>query len=372
MGRFEVNAWNTLSAEQRQAWGRLRAASDAYASPFFDPAFLDAVAAARPDLEALFVRNARGRICAALAFHRDGLGGLIPAAGPLSDWNGFVAAPGTRVDVEAALVAARAHALRLSAAAPADPALSGARWTGDLSHLIDLREGAAAYEAAQSHHAPKPFRNLRHRERRARAQFGEVRVQADDRSPQALAALIAWKQDQYRRTGQFDVFAPDWTRELVERLFQTRTEGFNGRLSTLWFGDRLAAVHFGMQSGARLHWWFPVYDPELAAFSPGLLLLLGVVRCVDELGVDAIDLGPGDYRFKRDLANATLPMAVKTVCRRSLLGRARAAAHAVKRRLPSLPERALRRAYRTWTFKVSPGVRAHLISLLPALELMAV
>ncbi len=357
MSRFEVNAWHALSAERRQTWTRLRAASSAFASPFYDLAFLDAVAAVRPDLEALFVRDGHGRIAAALPFHRDGLGALIPAAGPLSDWNGFVAAPGARVDLDGALQAAQSHALRLTAAPPGDPALARGGWRGDVSHLIDLADGSDAYAAERVRTAAKAFRNLRARRRRALEHFGSVTVHADDRSPEALALLFEWKRAQYRRTRQFNVFGPAWTRALVERLFRTRTESFNGRLSTLWFGERLAAIHFGMQSGERMHWWFPAYDPALSAYSPGLLLLQGVIGEAERLGASAIDLGPGDYRFKHDFANAALPLAGAIACRRSSVGRIRAAAHVLGRRLPDLAERALARAYRTWTFAFAPGAR---------------
>ena len=357
MGRFMVTRWSDLSPQARRGWLGLRGRSGAHLSPFYDPAYLDALAAVRPDLEVLFAEEG-GRLVAALPFQRDGFGGLIPAGGPLSDWNGFLAAPGAQIDVEAALEAAGAHALRVTAAPPDDPTLPASGWRDDLSHLIDLSEGPEAWLAGRSRAQPKAFRSLRARRRKALERFGTIAVHPDDRSPEALAQLFAWKRAQYRRTRQFDVFGPGWTRALVERLFRTRTEGFSGRLSTLWFGDRLAAVHFGMQSGGRLHWWFPVYDPELAAYSPGLLLLQEVIAEAPALGVVSIDLGPGDYRFKHDFANTALPLAAATACRSSTLGRARIIAQSMTRRLPQLAGRAVARAYRTWTFAFAPGSHA--------------
>lgn len=108
-----------------------------------------------------------------------------------------------------------------------------------------------------------------------------------------------------------------------------------------------------------MHWWFPTFDPELAAFSPGLLLLQGVIEAGGEIDARRIELGGGDYRFKQEFANAERPIASALVCRSSVAGLARAAqvgAGRVLRRAPvrwgDLPARAARRAYLAWSLRV--------------------
>ena len=122
---------------------------------------------------------------------------------------------------------------------------------------------------------------------------------------------------------------------------------FEGRLSTLWFGERLAAAHFGIRSGAVLHYWFPAYDETFAALSPGLLLLMEMARRSPEGGIATIDLGAGDYRFKSDLANAAWTMATAAVCRPTFQGAARSGLIAAGHALAGLP-----------TWRTSPACRS--------------
>ena len=61
----------------------------------------------------------------------------------------------------------------------------------------------------------------------------------------------------------------------------------------------MVAAHFGLRAGGILHWWFPVYDPAFARFSPGWLLLCAVIDAAPEFGLDRIDLGRGVDDYKR-------------------------------------------------------------------------
>ena len=86
--------------------------------------------------------------------------------------------------------------------------------------------------------------------------------------------------------------------ELLQDLSRTTEPGFKGILSALYFDDRLVAVHFGMMTGQVLHWWFPAYDPSLRKYSPGLILLLETARTAAQQGIERIDLGKGEERYK--------------------------------------------------------------------------
>jgi CelD/BcsL family acetyltransferase involved in cellulose biosynthesis len=56
--------------------------------------------------------------------------------------------------------------------------------------------------------------------------------------------------------------------------------------------------------GTTLHYWFPVYNPELHAYAPGRILLKAIVDASSENGVQVIDRGAGDSPSKRDFSNA--------------------------------------------------------------------
>ena len=112
---------------------------------------------------------------------------------------------------------------------------------------------------------------------------------------------MAWKSDQYRRTGRPDRFAEPWVVALVESLLGTREESCSGRLSLLYAGDQLVAGHFGLSSRSVIPTWFPVYDPRFARYSPGLLLHLAMAESAAAAGVSAIDMGPGAKDYKESL-----------------------------------------------------------------------
>jgi len=165
-----------------------------------------------------------------------------------------------------------------------------------------------SYLAARSRAHPKAFRNLRARLRKVEDACLEADFRADDRDPQALAAVIGLKREQYRRTRQIDVFGPPWTGRLIEILAARTGPGLRGRLSTLRLDGRLAAGHFGLQADGVLHYWFTVYDEAFAAYSPGLLLLHRIAEAGAVEGISRIDLGGGDYRFKHEFADLRPPL----------------------------------------------------------------
>lgn len=237
-----------------------------------------------------------------LPFHRSPLGRIRPAGGPVSDWHGFVAGPDFRLDEPRLIAALRSRALAFPFTPADDPVLGPLGRARGASALIDMPEGYDIYSAAQSRTRPKPFRNLRARERRLRADHPEAVVTADDRGEGALDEAIALKSAHYRRTGQPDVLARPWVRGLLGRLSQAPAPGLRVQVSTLRDGDRLLASHIGLREGGVLHYWFPAYDPTAHAVSPGLVLLHAIARAED--GPSVIDLGGGDYRFKEEFANA--------------------------------------------------------------------
>jgi len=53
-----------------------------------------------------------------------------------------------------------------------------------------------------------------------------------------------------------------------------------------------------MECRGLLHWWFPAYDPSLAKYSPGRILLLELLQAAESNGVHKIDLGRGVVGYK--------------------------------------------------------------------------
>jgi len=354
--QYETAPWTALDARDRAAWAEFRARRPGLASPFFHPDWGDAVHAARGDLEVARI-TLDGATAGFLPFHRGRLGALRPAGGPMSDAHGFICAPDAPIDAAAAVRALKGQSFRFGAAPADDPALGplGRRADG---FSLDLSRGYDAYLEARRAAQPKAFRNLRARIRKLEEATGEARFVADDRDPATLDRVLEMKRAQYRRTGQIDVFRPPWTGRLLRLLSGRTGPGLRGRLSTLWLDGRLATGHFGLQADGVLHYWFTAYDPELAVYSPGLVLLHRIAETVAAEGVTRLDLGGGAYRFKQEFADLRVPMGAGTVRGRGFVARAGQGAEAVARRIArlplgaaaSLPERALARVDRLIAF----------------------
>lgn len=326
MIHYDTVAWDELTDADRARWASARAESPSLSSPFFDLAFLDVVQSVRRDLRVLRGRgddNAAGF----LAYHRSAGGLARPAAGPMSDWHGVVAEASVDFDVTRALAAGRLGAFAFENAPSEDAGLAVHARRRAVSHVMDLSHGYDAWRAARG----SRLKSLKRHERALAAH--DVRFVPDDRSPETLDALIAWKRDQFRRTSQFDLFQAPWTGRLLRQLFETRTAGFRGVLSSLTIDGRLAAVHFGIQSDNTLHYWFPAYSPASAELAPGLLLLNFMAAECEALGVKTLDLGKGYYRYKQEFANAGRPI----IEGRAIRGALHAGADALIRRLEAPP-----------------------------------
>ncbi|MFC8915137.1 GNAT family N-acetyltransferase [Streptomyces sp. NPDC057116] len=297
-----------LDQEQRDVWRELRAKSGAPANPFMEPEFTLAVGRVRPRARVAVLRDG------------DGTAGFLPyEEGPLghgraiglgvSDCQGAVLRPelgltardllggcGLTVwefdNLEAGQTLFTAHATR-AASEFASP-------------VIDVGEGYAAYEARLRVRSPKFLRTTLAKERRLGRRAGDVRFVFDERDPEALRTLMAWKSDQYRRTGRRDRFAQEWISALVRDLHTTRAPGCSGVLSVLYAADRPVAAHFGLRSRTVLSCWFPAYDPAYATYSPGLVLHLRMAEAAAAAGIGMLDLGRGAAEYKDALKTGEL------------------------------------------------------------------
>jgi CelD/BcsL family acetyltransferase involved in cellulose biosynthesis len=167
------------------------------------------------------------------------------------------------------------------------------------SPYVDVSGGLEGYVARASRSGKDNMGQARRKTRKVEQAYGPIAFVADSRDASVLDELIALKRAQYAATGARDYFAAKERVALVQRLLQTRVDGFAGILSTVHAGPRLLAAHFGIRSGGVLHWWFPVYDPELAGFAPGWILLRELAVAAPSLGVTRLDLGRGDDEYKR-------------------------------------------------------------------------
>jgi CelD/BcsL family acetyltransferase involved in cellulose biosynthesis len=297
-----------LSEDERRLWEDFRQADEALRSPFLSFGYVEAVAEVREGVRVCIIERDE-RVVAFFPYQlagplRAALRHGEPVGGSLTDAFGLIAATGFMTEPLALLRLARLSCLSFThlLQAQARFGLTGTRTEAGLG--IDLAAGPEGYwsdlRKTKRHFSDDTAR----RRSRIAAEVGPLRFQAEETEPlRLLESLIAKKIEQYRRTGAPNALAPSWSRDLLHILAQRRGVDCRATLSTLHAGDVWAASHFGLRSGRVLHWWFPVYDPELAPYAPGRLLLAAMIDASRALGVTRIDRGTGTQPAKRDFAN---------------------------------------------------------------------
>jgi CelD/BcsL family acetyltransferase involved in cellulose biosynthesis len=328
-----------LSPARLARWAELQAADIALDTPFLSAEWARAVEAIQGEGSRsvrVAVAHQDGRDVAFFAV-RVGSVTAMPAGAPMCDYQGVVAEAGVEIrprDLIQALGVQRldfTHMLEDQA-----PFAAYARGRS-MSHVIDVSAGYAAYEAKRRAAGTSVLKDSDKKRRKAERETGPVTFQAFSHSRTDFEKLVAWKRFQFKATGQTDIFQTSWTRRLLDEMFESRDPGFGGALFTLHFGDRLAAVHLHLRGRRTIHGWIIAHDPELERYSPGILLFQDILRWMDGGPYGRLDLGPGDYRFKRDLANQGLWVTHGFVGRPSPASLVRSAAYGVRRAAEALP-----------------------------------
>jgi len=93
-------------------------------------------------------------------------------------------------------------------------------------------------------------------------------------------------------------------RKFLAELAQCDDPDCHATLSTLHAGKQWVGSHFGLMFGETLHYWFPVYNPEMKSYTPGRLVIKAIIDAAGENGVRMIDRGSGDSVAKQDFATA--------------------------------------------------------------------
>lgn len=306
MAEITIKPAQDLTRDERAGWSALQDDAPALASPYFSLGYLDALSRVRGDVRVI-VKKQAGQPIAFLPLQLGLLGHARPPGGPLSDHHGVI---GHLDDGEALtdmLTRAGVSVFDFHGALGGQAPFAELGGEPDGSWVIDLRDGAEAWRSRRKKPGGNTLRTILVSERKLIERHGPVEFSFDDRSPEALEAMLAWKSEQYRRTGHFDVFSVRWTRELVDQLLQLNgAAGARGVISSLKVDGQLAAVHFGIMGGGVMHYWFPAYDPQKEG--SGNALLVRLLEAVSNEGIGEVHLGGGDYRYKAALADWQFPI----------------------------------------------------------------
>ncbi len=303
LGPAEVGAWQDM---QRR--------DPAQGNPFLGPEFAAAIGRFRPDARVAVLSDGPS-VAGFFPFEKRRLGVGVPIGAGLTDCQGLVHRPGFEWNARDLLRGCGVSAFYFDHLAQEQRPFGNWVAATAPSPVIDLTDGFEAYTAKLSTKSPQFLKDLARRGRKLTREAGPLRHVTDSRDPAALRALMAWKSDQYRRTGRTDRFARPWIVGLIDDLFETRGGHFSGRLSVLYAGDTPVAAHFGVRSGHYLAHWFPAYDLAFGKYSPGLIQHVRMIEDTPPSGITLIDMGKGAKRYKE-----TLKTSDRFVCEGAVTG----------------------------------------------------
>lgn len=322
--RFVSIPMASLGSELLCRWASIQAAEPGLDSPFFRPEFNVAVNSVQAPVEVVVGFDLMEPV-AFFAFQRSSQRLAVPVGGRLSDCHGVIASAEVNKRIRAAdlLKAADLVGWDFHHTPQDQPALASSGRLVKRNWTIDLGGGYESYVAEKGRDGSSLFEKLRYCERRMAREVGPVKFTFDDDSETVLPALLAWKSQQYRDAGHPDQFAYAQNRALIAAIGAIKGPGFAGVLSTLRAGPDLVAVHFGMRTSQRLHYWFPAYSRAMSLYSPGLVLLNSLCKAASAEGLSAIDLGCGDDSYKLRFATGSVAIVEGSVNARTPMGVAR-------------------------------------------------
>lgn len=299
----------SLTPHHIAQWSRIQASDTTLATPFLSPEFTQIVASVRDDVHVGVLQDDE-TIVGLFPFQRGRWGSGRPVGWRISDYHGAVVEPGLSWSAKELirdcglktwefdhLIASQRPFEPFHRSRQESPVMAVSN--GFEAYVAELREAGGGREIAR----------VERRMRKLERDHGTLRFAVHVAEPEVLGTLVRWKREQYRQTGGVDILAHDWAHRVVERVHATQAPAFAGVLSALYAGDRIAALHMGLRSSSIWHYWFPTYDPDLARYSPGLVLLLKMAESAQSLGMRTIDLGKGDARYKRNLMNGSEALA---------------------------------------------------------------
>lgn len=321
-----------LTAEELAAWSRLQRERECFESPYFRPEFTQAVANICPDVE-VAVLFSRDETVGFFPYHRTRCDVALPIGRELSDFHGVIVADDVmwqplQLLQECGLRAWNFHHL-LAEQQPLQPHQYGTA----PSPYIDLSSGFEAYRRERRAAGSNRLKQIGRKERKLAREVAPIRFQLHSEDPGVFRTLLEWKSQQYRRSGLFDLFALDWTRDLLRAVLSRQEEAFSGTLSVLYVNDRPAAVELGMRSFGVQHSWFPAYDRSLAAYGPGHILLLRMLQAATDEGIRRVHLGKAEEQYKWSFTSDSIPVAVGAVDVRPLQSRLKRQWFATRERL---------------------------------------
>jgi len=301
-----------LTAHERAAWGRLRAANPALYSPYFHFEYTDLVGTLRDDIRVAIVTRNSDPIAffPYQASKNSKTAYARPVGAPMTDYHGFIQAPGTNLDATQILENAGVGAFHFNALVDTDKQFTDDIQSIDDGTMLDISQGADAWRKARESSYRRALKSHRRRVRKTEEEYGKRRFVFKSRDRDIFDQLITWKKQKFQDTGKYDVLSNDWTYQLLEKLLERSPKAaLRADMHALYFGDRLSAIDLGLTDGLTFHSWIVGYNNDFHTLAPGIQLLEGLIDAASMQGYQRIDLGAGTDGYKRHYASEPVQVA---------------------------------------------------------------
>jgi CelD/BcsL family acetyltransferase involved in cellulose biosynthesis len=293
-------------------WAELQRKNPDLESPFFHPEFTCIIASVRDDVEVAILED-DDQVVAFFPFQRGSSSIGQPVGGIISDYQGLICVQDFAWDPRELLKACRLAAWDFDHLVVSQAFFAPFHRYYLQSPQLNLQKGFDAFVKERRAAGSAQIKKCANAMRRLEREIGQLRFVSHSDDLELLNHTLSWKSGQYIRSKKPDLFALSWVRDAAERVKASQCPGLAGMLSLLFAGDRLIAGHLGMRSQAVWHYWFPAYDPAMATYSPGLILLLKIAEYAAASSVHKVDLGMGISPYKTRLMNSCVPLAAGSI-----------------------------------------------------------
>lgn len=305
-----------LGDAERARWRELQKADPSLDNPFLSIEFALAMDRLRDYVRVAVIEDG-GKIAGFFPYERHSFGIGKPLGGFLTTCHGLISLPDLKVDAKALLRACKLSVYDFDHLVAGQPTFAPFETDVRPAPIMDFTNGFEAWLDQVKLNSPKNLKTVRYKERKFGREQGGLRFTWASADDEELRTLLAWKSDQYRRTGRVDRFAQPWIVELINQMHQERSEDFSGVLTMLYAGDVPVAGHFGLRTATTLVGWFPAYDTEFARYSPGIVHHLQMAEHAALAGLHQVDMGKGGKEYKDWLKSGELLVSEGRVSRPS-------------------------------------------------------
>lgn len=287
-----------LSQELIATWQDIVNADRQFRSPFFSPGYTRLVAGCVSDVM-VGLMMLEGEVVGIFPYEKIGPRKARPVGSVFCDYQAAVVKQDVPWTVEGLLNGLELDSWHFDHVLTSQKQWAAFHKIHDVSWSIDISEGFDAYEARLRASKHKQLVEAYRKKRKIEREIGPLSFTPHVVDHNLLDQLLSWKSEQWSKSGWYGRYTASWEQCLMHRLVETNEQDFAGIFSVLHVGDRPIAMHIGMRSRHVWHYWTTAYDPKFSHHSPGILMLVEMLRAAPDMGIDELDMGKEDFEYKR-------------------------------------------------------------------------